>query len=581
MRKSMISRLQTWCHGVIAALSILALSGLSGCGGGLVPGAIEASSLRALPAAFLERQAVAYSPYRSNNRATETVSKTDIATDLQLLVTAGYKLIRVFGSGDADTKKILEVIREQNLDMKVMLGLWMSPKGSPDTANQAEISRGIILANLYADIVVAVSVGNETMVNWNTWAPVAPEDMIAYIKTVRAQVPQPVTTDDNWAFFANSTGTYKTQDVLKVIDFVSMHTYALADTLYGDKWNWQQTSVASANRAAAMMDAALEATKQDYAAVRSYMSTHGFAVMPIIIGETGWKAVASNGETYRAHPVNQKMFIDRLKTWKSSSTLSTGPLNVVYFEAFDEPWKGSDDKWGLFTVDRKARYALQSVAGLATDGTTYSSTDAVYYIPPSTGSAITANRFTVLSETSVSGEAFPAGALAWNGWQDAGATAYAGESTTEFAEGSKSIEIAPAPKSWGWGMTYGSATSFENLSNFTSGHLKFKIKTSYPGKIEIGFLTGDPSRNTASDVYLPIQSGQYGYKNDGTWTQVSIPISAIAAKAAPAYNQPPTVTLNMASVGTLFVIADRYVKTGNTTVSTQKFWVDDIHWTRD
>jgi exo-beta-1,3-glucanase (GH17 family) len=577
----MISRLQTWCHGVIAALSILALSGLSGCGGGLVPGAIEASSLRALPAAFLERQAVAYSPYRSNNRATETVSKTDIATDLQLLVTAGYKLIRVFGSGDADTKKILEVIREQNLDMKVMLGLWMSPKGSPDTANQAEISRGIILANLYADIVVAVSVGNETMVNWNTWAPVAPEDMIAYIKTVRAQVPQPVTTDDNWAFFANSTGTYKTQDVLKVIDFVSMHTYALADTLYGDKWNWQQTSVASANRAAAMMDAALEATKQDYAAVRSYMSTHGFAVMPIIIGETGWKAVASNGETYRAHPVNQKMFIDRLKTWKSSSTLSTGPLNVVYFEAFDEPWKGSDDKWGLFTVDRKARYALQSVAGLATDGTTYSSTDAVYYIPPSTGSAITANRFTVLSETSVSGEAFPAGALAWNGWQDAGATAYAGESTTEFAEGSKSIEIAPAPKSWGWGMTYGSATSFENLSNFTSGHLKFKIKTSYPGKIEIGFLTGDPSRNTASDVYLPIQSGQYGYKNDGTWTQVSIPISAIAAKAAPAYNQPPTVTLNMASVGTLFVIADRYVKTGNTTVSTQKFWVDDIHWTRD
>ncbi len=581
MRKSMISRLQTWCHGVIAALSILALSGLSGCGGGLVPGAIEASSLRALPAAFLERQAVAYSPYRSSNRATETVSKTDIATDLQLLVTAGYKLIRVFGSGDADTKKILEVIREQNLDMKVMLGLWMSPKGSPDTANQAEISRGIILANLYADIVVAVSVGNETMVNWNTWAPVAPEDMIAYIKTVRAQVPQPVTTDDNWAFFANSTGTYKTQDVLKVIDFVSMHTYALADTLYGDKWNWQQTSVASANRASAMMDAALEATKQDYAAVRSYMSTHGFAVMPIIIGETGWKAVASNGETYRAHPVNQKMFIDRLKTWKSSSTLSTGPLNVVYFEAFDEPWKGSDDKWGLFTVDRKARYALQSVAGLATDGTTYSSTDAVYYIPPSTGSAITANRFTVLSETSVSGEAFPAGALAWNGWQDAGATAYAGESTTEFAEGSKSIEIAPAPKSWGWGMTYGSATSFENLSNFTSGHLKFKIKTSYPGKIEIGFLTGDPSRNTASDVYLPIQSGQYGYKNDGTWTQVSIPISAIAAKAAPAYNQPPTVTLNMASVGTLFVIADRYVKTGNTTVSTQKFWVDDIHWTRD
>jgi len=581
MSKSKISRLQAWLHGLIAGLSILGLVGLAGCGGGLVPGAIDASSLRPLPASFLQRQAVAYSPYRSSDRTTETVSKTNIATDLQLLITAGYNLIRVFGSGDADTKKILEVIREQKLDMKVMLGLWMSPKASPDTANQAEMSRGIVLANVYSDIVVAVSVGNETMVNWNTWAPVAPDDMISYIKTVRAQVSQPVTTDDNWAFFANSTGTYKTLDVLKVIDFVSMHTYALADTLYGDKWNWQQTSVASANRATAMMDAALEATKQDYAAVRSYLSTHGFSAMPIIIGETGWKAVASNGETYRAHPVNQKMFLDRLKTWKTASTLSTGPLNVVYFEAFDEPWKGSDDKWGLFTVDRKARYALQSIAGLTTDGTTYASTDAVYYVPPATGSAITANRLNVFSETVVSGEVFPSGALAWNGWQDAGATAYAGESTAEVGEGTKSIEIAPVPKSWGWGMTYGSATSFENLSNFTSGHLKFKVKTSYPGKIEIGFLTGDPTRNTASDVYLTIQSGDYGYKNDGTWTQVSIPVSAIAAKAAPAYNQPATVTLNMASVGTLFVIADRYVKTGNTAGATQKFWVDDIQWTRD
>jgi exo-beta-1,3-glucanase (GH17 family) len=581
MKISMISWLSAWRKYGLLGLLLVSLSLVSGCGGGVVPGAIDASSLRALPTAFLERQAIAYSPYRSSNRDTETVSKANIQQDLQLLIAAGYKLIRVFGSADADTKKVLEVIQEQNLDMKVMLGLWMSPKTSPDTANQQEIARGVTLANVYANIVLAVSVGNETMVDWNTWAPVAPADMVSYIKTVRAQVPQPVTTDDNWAFFANSTGSYKTLDILKVIDFVSMHTYALADSIFLNNWDWQQTSVASASRATAMMDAAIQSTKQDFAAVRTYMSNNGFAVMPIIVGETGWKAEASNGESYRAHPVNQKMFLDRLKTWKAASTLSTGPLNVVYFEAFDEPWKGSDDKWGLFTVDRKARYALQSIAGLTTDGTSYTEASAVYYVPPSTGSAITANRFTVLSETAVSGEAFPAGALTWNGWQDAGATAYSGESTAEFGEGTKSIEIAPAPKAWGWGMTYGSASSFENLSNFTSGYLKFRVKTTYPGQIEVGFLTGDPTRNTASDVYLPIQPGQYGYKNDGTWTQVSIPISAIAAKAAPAYNQPSTVTLNMASVGTLFVIADRYIKTGNTAGATQKFWVDDIHWTRN
>jgi exo-beta-1,3-glucanase (GH17 family) len=581
MNKSMGSRFEAWRHRWMVGLSLLVLSLVAGCGGGLVPGAIDASSLRALPASFLERQAIAYSPYRSSNRDTETVSKANILEDLQLLIAANYKLIRVFGSGDGDTKKILEVIREQNLDMKVMLGLWMAPKTTPDTFNQAEISRGVILANVYADIVLAVSVGNETMVNWNTWAPVALADMVSYIKTVRAQVPQPVTTDDNWAFFANSTGTYKTLDILKVVDFVAMHSYVLADSLYTNTWDWQQTSVAASGRAAAMMAAAFEATKKDFAAVRTYLNNNGFAVMPIIVGETGWKASASNGETYRAHPVNQKIFLDNLKTWKAASTLSTGPLNVVYFEAFDEPWKGTDDKWGLFTVDRKARYALQGISGLATDGTSYSAADAVYYVPASAGSAITANRLTVLSETAVLGEVFPAGALTWNGWQDGVATAYTGEITSGVAEGTKSIEIAPAPKPWGWGMTYGSGTSFENLSNFTAGHFKFMVKTSYPGKIEVGFLTGDPTRNTASDVYLTIQPGEYGYKNDGTWTQVSIPISAIAAQAAPAYNQPSNVTLKMDTVGTLFVIADRYVKTGKTTPSVEKFWVDDIHWTRD
>ncbi len=35
------------------------------------------------------------------------------------------------------------------------------------------------------------------------------------------------------------------------------------------------------------------------------------------------------------------------------------------FEAFDEPWKGSDDPqepekhWGMFTVDRKPKLAMQ------------------------------------------------------------------------------------------------------------------------------------------------------------------------------------------------------------------------------
>lgn len=566
------------------ALAGLALILLTGClvnGSGTVPGVVPAGALRPLPAEFTSRKAAAYSPYRTSNRATETITQANIKQDLELLIQADIRLIRIFGSSDAEAKQIMQVITANSLDMKVMLGIWIAPKTTPDTANLDEITRGVALANQYPDIILAVSVGNETMVNWNTWAPVNPSDMIEYIRSVRTRIAQPVTSDDNWAFYANENGSYRTLEVLREIDFVSMHTYALTDSLYGSKWDWKQSSVTASGRAAAMMDAAMVATRQDFTAVRSYLSSHGFEAMPVIVGETGWKAEASNGETQRAHPVNQKMYLELIRAWKSSSTLATGPLNVVYFEAFDEPWKQTDDKWGLFNVNRQARYVLQSVAGLAGDGTSYTTADAVYYIPPTQSTAVTANRFTLYSETTTTGEARPGFELSWNGWNSP-PTAYSGEnSILPAGEGSTSREITPAPESWGWGMILNSSSNaYANLSLFTAGHLNFQIKTTYSGKLEFGFLTGDPLSGTASDVYLAVSPGQYGYMNDGSWHQVSIPVSAIMAKAAPAFNQPATAVIDMAKTGTLFVIADRYAVTGNTAGATTKIYVDDIYWSR-
>jgi len=567
-------------------ISIVLTLTISACGGGgVVPGEISAGGLRPLSPEFLSREAVAYSPYRSSNRATEVITKVNIKQDMDLLLAANIKLIRLFGSADAEALQILQVINDNALDIKVMLGIWIAPKSNPDTANLAEIARGVALANAYPNIVLAVSVGNETMVNWNTWAPVAANDMIGYIRLVRSQISQPVTTDDSWSFFANDIGSYQTLDVLHEIDFVSMHTYALTDTLFGNKWDWQQLSVAANSRAAAMMDAAIVSTRQDFSAVKNYLSNHGFAGMPIIIGETGWKAEVSNGETQRAHPVNQKMYLDRLQAWLAVSSPTTGPLNIVYFEAFDEPWKQSDDKWGLFNVNREARYALkQAYPALVGDGTAYTSVDAVYYTPPVLVPAITANRFTLYAETVTPSEALPSSVLGWDGW-NVPATAYSGEYTLlPAAEGVSSREIQPAPAVWGWGMTLSTSSStFENLSLFNAGHLNFQIMTTYAGKLEIGFLTGDPTNGTASDVYLAISPGQYGYQNDGAWHQVSIPISAIAAKAAPAFGQPLTATLDMTKVGTLFVIADRYDPisgTGNAPGATTKIYVDDIYWSR-
>ena len=38
-------------------------------------------------------------------------------------------------------------------------------------------------------------------------------------------------------------------------------------------------------------------------------------------------------------------------------------MTTFYFEAFDEPWKGvgTEGHWGLFSVDRKAKLAMQGL----------------------------------------------------------------------------------------------------------------------------------------------------------------------------------------------------------------------------
>jgi exo-beta-1,3-glucanase (GH17 family) len=560
----------------VALLTLASSLLLTSCGGGgVVPS--TGVQLRPLSSEFTARKSVAYSPFRSTNRDTETVTAAMVKQDLDLLIAGGFKMIRLFDSSDSVAKLVMQTIQSNNLDMKVMLGIYI--QNGNNTFNQAEIARGIALASQFNNIVLAVSVGNETMVSWS-FNPVDPKTMAGFIKTVRDGITQPVTTDDNWAFFANAPRT-----IVDAIDFVAMHTYPLADSVFTPgAWDWQQASIPAASRAVAMMDAAVNSSKKDYAAVRSHLDSVGATSMPIVIGETGWKALASGGEQFRAHPVNQKLYFDGLSAWKASGT---GPKNIVYFEAFDEPWKGSDDKWALFNVNRQARYMVQSLypSSIWEPGT-YALSDALYYIPVIGNATITANRYTLYSDTLTSGEVKPVETTVWNAW-DNGTTGFANEVTTTSApsDATKSIEITPKPAVWGWGLALTLPTTAEDLSNYAStGSLNFSIRTTYAGKLEVGFLTGTASNSSLYDVYLTIAPGQYGFQNDGAWHQVSIPISAITPKGAMAFGMtdPTKAKLDMAKVTNPFVIADRYAVTGKAQSSniTTKIYVDNIFWSR-
>lgn len=565
----------------VVALGVM--SALSACGGGgTVP---TGATQRALPADFGTRKSVNYSPFRSSNRDTETPTAAFVLQDLQLLIQGGFTLIRLFDSSDKVAKLVLDTIKNNNLDMKVMLGVWIDK--ADKAFNEAEIARGVALAKAYSSTVLAISVGNETMVSWNTWNPVPPADMVAYIKKVRDQVTQPVTTDDDWIFFAKQPTEKNSPDgILSAIDFVSMHGYPIASSKF-NQWDWQQTSVPAAQRAAAMMDASIAYLKSSYAAVRAHMKTRNLGSMPIVIGETGWKAIASNGETQRAHPVNQKMYFDRLTAALAES--GDKPKSIFYFEAFDEPWKANDDKWGLFNVNRQARYVVQSLYPSSIwEAGTYTAADALYYIPTASNGTITANRYTVYADAAVAGEAKPTEALFWVGW-DATPTAYSGESTATFPVGfgPNSREITPAPASWGWGMIAALQTTSDDLSQFAaSGRLNLSIKTAYPGKIEIGFLTGTVGAGSAYDVYLVVDpsNNPYGYTNNDTWCNVSIPISAITPSGARAFGLENDARsfLDLTKVTTPLVIADRYGKTGkaNNAAHTNKFYVDNVFWSK-
>ena len=607
--KSLQFLTQSFRRCVTASICLSVL--LAGCGGGgktsdVVAGDIQpavTTGLRALPTAFTTKKSVAYSPFVTSNRATETITDAQVQTDLNLLVSAGFGVIRLFDSSDKVALRTLRVIRANNINLKVMLGIYVhsfeyetnaATRLGIQQANDDEIARGVALANEYRNEVIAVSVGNETMPIWSV-VPISTTTLAQYIKTVRDQITQPVTTDDNWAYYAGTARNANDQvnDILRQIDFASIHTYAYADAAYSNfsdsdplpDWDWQQKGVTNLTlRAAAMMDAAIAKTKSDYNAVRSYLDTMGRAGMPIIIGETGWKAANSGAsiDTLMAHPVNQKMFYARLLDWAFESRTTNGPKGIVYFEAFDEPWKQGDDKWGLFTVDRKARCAVQALNPTLTADTSASCADtaAVYYSPPTLTAAVSTTNLVVHNESTTGwpidmrADPYQGGTfnLVYPAMGDSVASDLASDN---LPASSHYIELNTfTPAGYGWGLLWHSSASPEvpaNLSLFANGSIKFSIKTSYLGKLRIG-ISSDTELRATQEAFVLVSDGQYGYCRTGTsWCDVTIPVSAFTA-ANP--------KLDLRYILTRFSISDVYSATGNDGTGQTTIKLDNIRWSK-
>ena len=122
-----------------ASLAIAASIVLAACGGGgtttdngattintVSNNGTAQNGMRALPADFATRRAVSYSPFRTGSRDTETPTAAQIRQDLDLLIASGIGLIRLFDSSAKVSALVLKTISDNNLDIKVMLGMYMN-----------------------------------------------------------------------------------------------------------------------------------------------------------------------------------------------------------------------------------------------------------------------------------------------------------------------------------------------------------------------------------------------------------------------------------------------------------------------
>jgi exo-beta-1,3-glucanase (GH17 family) len=331
----------------------VAVIGLSGCAAG--PGGADAPSgpFAQPPADLLagEVMAVAYSGFREGqhpDRGDGAVNPSDgeILEDLEILVAHGFRLIRLYDSGE-NSLATLELIRRNELPVKVLLGVWLDAEisnheGCPwldepipadklatnAARNAMEIRRGIELANRFGEIVVAVNVGNEALVDWNDhMVPV--ERVIGYVRQVKAGVQQPVTVADNYVWWARDG-----QRLAEQVDFLGVHTYP----------QWEGKTI----------DEALAYTVENIERVRAALPGK-----PVAVLEAGWATTASEfGD--RASEASQARYYGEILDWARRTNTT-----VFFFEAFDEPWKGdpnnplgAEKHWGLFKLDRSPKQVM-------------------------------------------------------------------------------------------------------------------------------------------------------------------------------------------------------------------------------
>lgn len=306
---------------------------------------------------------ISYGGFRGDNRDVEpTIAQ--IKEDLGLIAGQGYKAIRTYDLQHDFAENVLQAISElkaadSNFEMYVFLGAWIECDNSWSlmnanhaaenlTQNTDEINEAVRLANQYPDEVVAISVGNEAMVNWAYLYFVDQSIILKWVNHLQDLKSNGglgadvwITSSDNYVAWGGDA-LYKTNtltDLINAVDFIFVHTYPFHET---DNFGSGEDLITDAKQSAIAQ----------YQSVKSYVESLG-SNTPVHIGETGWATVSSDGYAEIANVANQSAYYSTMKAWGAENNTTVG-----IFSAFDEIWKAewdvnhSENNFGIFGLDR-------------------------------------------------------------------------------------------------------------------------------------------------------------------------------------------------------------------------------------
>ena len=333
--------------------------------------------------------AISYGGYRAKSREQQPTIN-EIKEDLLIMHAQGFRVFRTYDLHHPFAENTLKAIREikqadSDFEMYVMLGAWIQCKDAftenpiheeeDFEGNKFEITEAVRLAQEYPDIVKIIAVGNEAMVHWAWSYHVPPKFVLKWVKYLQELKANGdlnddlwVTSSDNFASWGGGSDDYHNDDLdelIRSVDFVSMHTYAFHDTHYNPSfWNLDALpeNLDKQDTIKQAMKRAVDYELNQFDSVKKYVHEIDPS-KEVHIGETGWSSVASDlygyGGTEAADEYKLGLYYQMI-----SDICYSMSLTCFYFSAFNEPWKdstnenGSENHFGLFTVEGKAKYPL-------------------------------------------------------------------------------------------------------------------------------------------------------------------------------------------------------------------------------